>query len=269
MAHMTKRLPTVFLTHGGGPCFFMEWNPADAWDGLRAGLESLPSLLPTAPKVILVVSAHWEEAPVAIEVGDNPELVYDYFGFPPHTYELTYPAPGAPDVARQAHELLTAAGIDAQLVNRGWDHGVFIPLKVAYPNADVPIVAMSLQAGLNPATHLAIGKALAPLRDQGVLIVGSGSSYHNMQVRGPAAVESAAQFDRWLHEVLPQSGPARHDALAQWFAAPDGTVAHPREEHLIPLHVAAGAAADEPGRPFFADRVMSVDMSCWIFGATV
>lgn len=260
------RMPTIFLTHGGGPCFFMEWRPADAWDGLRAGLESVPDLLPEPPKAILVVSAHWEDQPVSIEAAASPELVFDYYGFPPHTYRLSYPAPGDPALAERVRSLLDGAGIAARTVQRGWDHGVFIPLMVSHPDADVPVVAMSLQGGLDPAAHVAMGRALAPLRDEGVLIVGSGSSYHNLSGGGPAAKQAATDFDRWLHEVLPTPGPAREKALADWAGAPGGQYAHPREEHLIPLHVAAGAGADDPGRAFFAEPVLGVEMSCWVFG---
>lgn len=262
MTTMT-RMPTVFLTHGGGPCFFMEWQPADAWDGLRAALETLPRLCPESPRAILVVSAHWESTPVAVEIGASPELVFDYYGFPEHTYQLTYPAAGSPDVAQRALALLSAAGVPSEGVERGWDHGVFIPLKVSHPDASVPVVAMSLQAGLDPAAHLAIGAALAPLRDEGVMIIGSGSSYHNLSGTGGADV--AAEFDEWLYEVLPEAS-GRAAALVDWAAAPGGRRSHPREEHLLPLHVAVGAAADESGRAFFSDAVMGAPMSCWVFG---
>lgn len=244
----------------------MNWDPVDAWDGLRVGLESIPGLLPDTPKAILCVSAHWEDAPVAVEVGETPELVYDYYGFPEHTYQLTYPAPGQPEVAQRVCELLTDARIAVQPVSRGWDHGVFVPLKVAFPDADIPVVAMSLQGGLDPNTHLAIGSALAPLRDEGVVIIGSGSSFHNLQVWGSSGAAASESFDQWLHAVLPQPGPQRAEALMHWRQAPAAASAHPREEHLIPLHVAAGAAADEQGRAFLAEPVAGMDMSCWIFG---
>ncbi|MGJ3507803.1 DODA-type extradiol aromatic ring-opening family dioxygenase [Enemella sp. A6] len=260
------RMPTVFLTHGGGPCFFMDWNPADAWDGLRAGLESIPELLPEPARAILVVSAHWETDPVSIEVGARPDLVFDYYGFPPHTYELTYPAPGDPELAERARTLLDDAGIAARTTSRGWDHGVFVPLLVAYPEADVPVVAMSLRADLDPGAHLDLGRALTPLRDEGVLIIGSGSSYHNLSGGGPAAKEAATGFDQWLHQVLPTPGHDRDRALRDWAGAPGGRFAHPREEHLIPLHVAAGAAENDAGRAFFAEPVLGVEMSCWVFG---
>lgn len=261
---MSVRFPTIYLTHGGGPCFFME--PAEPWNGLRAGLESVRGLLPETPKAIVCVTAHWEERPVAIEVGERPPLVFDYYGFPPHTYELTYPAPGEPAVAARVQELLAGAGIDAGLTERGWDHGVFIPLKVAFPDADVPVVAVSLQAGLQPDSHLQIGAALASLRDEGVLIVGSGSSFHNLRAWGPRAADESVEFNDWLHHALTLGGEHRAAMLREWAFAPSGRVAHPREEHLLPAHVAAGAAGTDRGRPFFDEPVMGMAMSCWIFG---
>lgn len=260
------RFPTIYLTHGGGPCFFMDWSPADAWDGLRAALESVPSLLPAPPTAIVCVTAHWEDAPVAVEAGERPELVFDYYGFPPHTYELTYPAPGDPTLAAQVVDLLAESGIPAAAGTRGWDHGVFIPLKVAFPDADIPIVAVSLEAGLDPEAHLQMGEALAPLRDQGVLIVGSGSSFHNLRAGGPRAAAEAREFDDWLHHALTLTGNHRAEMLRDWAFAPGGRFAHPREEHLLPVHVVAGAAGADRGRAFFAEPVLGMAMSCWIFG---
>ena len=193
------RMPAVYISHGGGPCFFMDWDPPDAWDGLRAALEGVAPSLPRPPRAILVITAHWESADIAIDGGDAPELIYDYGGFPAHTYQLTYPAPGAPDVARRAAGLLEAAGIAHHVEDHGWDHGVFVPLKVMYPDADVPIVAMSVRQDLDPTAHLELGRALRPLRDEGVLIVGSGSSFHNFSTFGsPRAIE----FDDWLNRVV-------------------------------------------------------------------
>lgn len=262
-----QRMPTIYLTHGGGPCFFMESDPPDAWDGLRAGLESVRGLLPAPPKAIFCITAHWEESPVSVEVGERPELVFDYYGFPPHTYELTYPAPGEPTVAARVVDLLNGAGIAATAATRGWDHGVFIPLMVSFPDADVPVVAVSLQAGLDPDAHLAMGAALAPLRDEGILLIGSGSSYHNVRVGGPAGAPAAQAFDDWLQDTLSTGGVRRAQGLRAWSRAPGALVAHPREEHLLPLHVVAGAAADEPGRAFFDESVRGTKRSCWIFGA--
>ncbi|MCB0996120.1 MAG: dioxygenase, partial [Acidimicrobiales bacterium] len=173
--------------------------------------------------------------------------------------------PGAPEVAERIGELLGAAGIDHRLdPAHGWDHGVFIPLKVMYPNADIPVVAVSLRADLDPAAHLELGRALAPLRDEGVLIVGSGSSFHHFGNFGRE--DYAVPFDSYLHEalVLPQA--ERDEALVRWERAPHARQAHGREEHLLPLMVAVGAAGDDPARTIFHGRVLGTTMSCWMFG---
>lgn len=257
------RLPTAYISHGGGPCFFMDWDPPDAWDGLRAALEGIGPSLPATPTAVVVVSAHWEAPAVEVDSGATPGLIYDYGGFPPHTYELTYPAPGDPALAARIGSLLVAAGIEHRLVpDRGWDHGVFIPLKVMYPEADVPVVAMSLRHDLDPAFHLALGAALAPLRDEGVLLVGSGSSFHNFAHFGSPLAEP---FDGWLNDVVALPAAEREHALANWTEAPHARIAHGREEHLLPLMVAAGAADDVPARNIFRGEVLDTPMSCWLF----
>lgn len=264
MGATVSRQPAIYITHGGGPCFFMEWDPPDAWDELRAALESIAPSLPETPRAILLVSAHWEERQVALASGPSPSLIYDYGGFPPHTYQLTYPAPGAPDVATRAAELLGDAGIEHRLdPERGWDHGVFVPLKVMFPDADVPVVAVSLRADLDPAAHVEIGRALAPLRDEGVLVVGSGSSFHNFAHFGSPLAEP---FDDWLHEAVSEPRPERERRIVDWQSAPYARVAHQREEHLLPLMVVVGAAEDDEARPIFRGKVLDTKMSCWTFG---
>jgi aromatic ring-opening dioxygenase catalytic subunit (LigB family) len=188
MSDPIKRQPVIFLPHGGGPCFFMDWTwgPADTWERTRHFLEGLAKSLPETPKALLVVSGHWEEAAFTASSAEHPQLIFDYSGFPEHTYRLTWLAPGNRALAARAAELLKGAGLPAAIdSNRGFDHGVFVPLKVAFPEADIPVVALSLAAGrageLDPALHLAAGKALEPLRDEGVLIVGSGMSFHNLR----------------------------------------------------------------------------------------
>jgi len=261
-------LPTVFLPHGAGPCFFMEWTrgPADAWDRTAAYLQGLVASLPERPKAILVVSGHWEAPVFTVGSGKWPALDFDYYGFPKHTYELTFGAPGSPGLARRIRKLLDAAGIaSAEDAEHGWDHGVFVPLKLVTPDADIPVVQLSLKADLNPEAHLAAGRALAPLRDEGVLIVGSGMSWHNMRGFSPAFTERSAEFDRWLEGAV--TDPAnREAALAHWDSAPYGREAHPREEHLLPLMVAAGAAPGEPAVVAFRDTVMDVVVSAVEFG---
>jgi len=172
-----NRLPTVFLPHGAGPCFFMEWEPADTWQGMEAWLRNLLPSLNVAPRALLVISAHWEEPVFTLNTQAAPGLLFDYYGFPPHTYQLTWPTPGAPELAGEVAELLGKAGFDTAFDNRrGLDHGVFIPLKLVRPEADIPVLQLSLRSDMDPQAHLELGRVLAPLREQGVLIVGSGMS---------------------------------------------------------------------------------------------
>jgi aromatic ring-opening dioxygenase catalytic subunit (LigB family) len=199
--------PTFFINHGGGPCFFLDPDPMrEAWSELEDYLRGFAAALEEQPRAVLVISGHWEEARPTVNAGAAPSLLFDYGGFPEHTYRLTWPAPGDPALAARVRDLLGLAGIDSGAdATRGWDHGVFVPLKVMFPEADVPTVQLSLQHGLDPEAHLAIGHALAPLRQDGVLIVGSGQSYHNMRgfMGGRGRNDPGAQaFDAWLREAL-------------------------------------------------------------------
>ena len=264
-----KRLPTLFIPHGGGPCFFMD-PPADSphkWDGLAAYLRGIDHSLGVRPKAVLVISGHWENPLPTLNVAAKPGLLFDYYGFPEHTYRLKYPAAGAPELAERVRALLEHAGFKSDTESkRGLDHGVFVPFLLIYPQADVPILQLSLQASLDPALHLAMGRALAPLRDQGVLIVGSGMSYHNLadmfSGRGAAA---AAAFDGWLGDAV-QDPATRDSLLVRWRDAPGGAASHPREEHLIPLMVAAGAAQDDRGVRSFGEAIGGNRISGFQFG---
>lgn len=262
-------LPAYFIPHGGGPCFFMPWTmgPADTWDRMEAWLRGLVASLPERPKAILLVSAHWEAPAFTVGATARPDLIFDYYGFPEETYHLTFPAPGAPELAEQVQALLADAGLPtAAEPARGWDHGVFIPLKLVTPDADIPVLELSLKAGLDPAEHLAAGAALKPLRDQGVLIVGSGMSWHNMRGFSPAFTERSRVFDQWLSARM-EDAATREDTILHWEDGPLARTAHPREEHLVPLFVAAGAASGEPGRQVYSDEVMDVAVSAYAFGA--
>jgi len=265
------RMPTLFIPHGAGPCFFMDWNPPHAWNRTAAFLRAIPDSLPAPPTAIVLVTAHWLAPQPSLGSAAQPGLLFDYHGFPPHTYALSYPAPGAPALAERAADLLAAAGFAPRLDGeRGYDHGCFIPLKVAFPAADVPVLQLSLLASLDAAEHLRLGRALAPLRDEGVLIIGSGMSYHHMRGYGdPRSTPVAAEFDRWLDETVALPPAERQARLADWARAsgPAGRLCHPprAEEHLLPLHVAAGAAGDGAGRCVFTDRVMAVDISAFRF----
>lgn len=266
----TQALPTLFVPHGAGPCFFMDWEPADTWSRMGEWLGAVPERLGARPEAILVVSGHWEAPAFTVNAQAAPPLLYDYTGFPAHTYELSYPVAGAPALAARVQALLGAAGFAADAEHaRGLDHGVFIPLKMIYPEADVPIVQLSLRAGLDPAEHLAAGRALAALRDEGVLIIGSGMSYHNMRrfrFDEAALDPDSVRFDEWLTETVALPAPLRAQRLKDWAAAPGGRAAHPREEHLLPLHVVAGAAGEDSGRRVFQDRVLGSVQSAFEFG---
>jgi aromatic ring-opening dioxygenase catalytic subunit (LigB family) len=197
-------------------------------------------------------------------------MLYDYGGFPDFTYRIQYPAPGAPDVAVRVRELLAAAGIEsAEDAARGFDHGMFAPMAVIYPKADVPVLQLSLKRGLAPAEHLALGRALAPLRDEDILVVGSGLSYHNLRAFGPAARAPSAAFDAWLESTLSMSdAAARSTTLADWERAPAARLAHPREEHLLPLMVALGAAGHEVATRVYheSDFFGGITVSSYRFG---
>jgi aromatic ring-opening dioxygenase catalytic subunit (LigB family) len=213
------------------------------------------------------VSAHWEEPKPTVLESARPELYFDYSGFPPHTYELTWPVPGNPALAARVRTLLGEAGFDTGgNASRGLDHGVFVPLKLSVPEADIPVVQLSLVRGLDPEAHLAMGRALRPLRDEGVLIVGSGMSFHDLRALfGGGGLERSRVFDRWLEETLP-SPEGRNESLRSWEQAPEARASHPREEHLLPLMVVAGAAEGEGGEKVLTDEVMDAQVSAYRFG---
>jgi aromatic ring-opening dioxygenase catalytic subunit (LigB family) len=269
MPDNAQRQPTVFLPHGGGPCFFMDWTwgPPDTWHATRHFLESLASTLPAQPRALLVISSHWEEPVFTCSAVSKPDLIFDYSGFPPHTYQLTWPAPGDPALAERVIGLLREARLFAiASFNRGYDHGVFVPLKVAFPQAQIPVVTLSLDQTLDPALHIAVGRALAPLREEGVLIIASGMSFHNLRAYlHPETAERARAFDAWLTRAVESPAPEREDLLTKWREAPFAAYAHPREEHLIPLMVASGAGGEAAGKRIFTDEPMGARISAYRF----
>lgn len=197
------RLPSYFISHGGGPWPYMREQTGGMYDRLAQSLQDMPRQIGVRPQAVLVISGHWEEREFTVMAGAEPPMVYDYSGFPEHTYRVRYAAPGSPALAAQVQQLIQGAGCAARLdARRGFDHGTFAPLVVMYPQADVPVLQLSLRVGYDPAEHLAVGRALAPLRDQGVLIVGSGLSYHNLRRMGPPAAVPSRQFDDWLQQTL-------------------------------------------------------------------
>jgi aromatic ring-opening dioxygenase catalytic subunit (LigB family) len=269
----STKLPTLFIPHGGGPCFFMDVPPPlprGLWDSMANYLRGIAASLPQRPKAVLIVSGHWEtEVPTVNATTPEHSLYYDYYGFPEHTYRLPYPAKGSPGLAARIRTLLTDAGIaSAEETGRGLDHGVFVPLMLVYPQADIPVVQLSLRHDMDAAAHLNIGRALQPLRDEGVLIVGSGMSYHNLRklMSGQGDRESSV-FDTWLTEAVTDPDPlGRSASLSAWRAAPFATDCHPVAEHLLPLHVAVGAAGNDIGRRVFSDRLMGKAISAYQFG---
>jgi 4,5-DOPA dioxygenase extradiol len=233
-----ERMPSLYLSHGAPPL------ADDAiWPGqLAAWSAELPR-----PTSILMVSAHWEEAPIAVGATTTVPLVYDFWGFPQHYYQVKYPAPGAPALAESVHKLLSGPGESVQQVpERGLDHGAYVPLVEMYPEAGIPVLQLSMPT-LDPKRLFELGRRLAPLRDEGVLIIGSGFFTHNLRAITPDGRVSSVmtEFDEWGRQVL-----AAHDldALLDFeHKAPAGHLAHPRTEHFAPLFVTLGAAADELG----------------------
>jgi aromatic ring-opening dioxygenase catalytic subunit (LigB family) len=195
-------------------------------------------------------------------------MLYDYYGFPPESYQITWPAPGSPALAARVRSLLGAAGFQtAANPERGFDHGTFVPLKLTYPDADVPTVQLSLKAGLDPEEHLAIGRALAPLRDEGVFIIGSGMTFHNLRAfRDPRSIPVSETFDAWLRVAATAEPAERDKQLVDWATAPAARVAHPREEHLLPLMVIAGAAGADRGQIAYNGTFAGLRLSAYHYG---
>jgi aromatic ring-opening dioxygenase catalytic subunit (LigB family) len=265
----TNRMPVVFLPHGGGPWPFVDigWNLQDA-DELAKYLREVRALPKAPPKALLVISAHWEEREPTVMTSARPPMLYDYYGFPEASYEIQWPAPGEPALAARVQELLAKAGMPSRTDNaRGFDHGTFVPLKLTYPDADIPTVQLSLKAGLDPEEHLAIGRALAPLRDEGVFIIGSGMTFHNLRAfRDPRSRPIAETFDAWLRDAATRAPAERDRALANWSIAPAAREAHPREEHLIPLMVIAGAAGEDRGTVAYNGTFAGLRLSAYHYG---
>jgi aromatic ring-opening dioxygenase catalytic subunit (LigB family) len=266
---MSERLPVAFIPHGGGPWPFVDLGfPRPDVDALAEYLRSVRTLPATPPKALLVISAHWEERVPTVMSAERPPMLYDYYGFPPQSYEITWPAPGDPQLAARVRSLLAAAGLASSANDeRGYDHGTFVPLKLTYPEADVPTVQLSLVRGLDPAQHLAIGRALAPLRDEGVFIIGSGMTFHDLRAFGdPRAGPVSETFDAWLRETATLAPEARDARLLEWARAPAARQAHPREEHLLPLMVVAGAAGSDVGTLAYNGTFMGLRLSAYHFG---
>lgn len=248
----------VYFSHGGGPLPILG-DPGH--QAMVSFMKDLPSKL-RRPDAIVVISAHWEEGAATLTGAQRPPMLYDYYGFPKEAYEITYPASGSPDLARRIAALLGGGGIPARIdAKRGFDHGLFIPLKMMYPEADIPCLQISLLTGLDAQAHISLGKALGGLTDQDVLVIGSGFSFHNMRAfdwsgaRNPDARNDA--FQEWLIDACAGSHTQqqREQRLIAWQEAPSARYCHPREEHLLPVHACVGMAA-RPAQLAFDDYIM-------------
>ena len=265
---MSERLPTYFISHGGGPRPWIE-GMARELKPLGDALARMPNEIGTRPRAVLMISGHWEEDAYTVQTAPHPPMLYDYYNFPPHTYEIAYPAPGDPALAERVAELVSAAGLPvARDADRGYDHGTFVPMAVMYPKADMPLIQLSMRRHYDPAEHFRLGQALAPLRDEGVLIVGSGLSYHNLRNFGPGAKAPSEAFDAWLSEVLTHAPDTRTAEVLDWEQAPSARVCHAEEDHLVPLFTALGAAENDPAERVYhqVDIFGGVTASSWKFG---
>ena len=248
---------------------YVDFNaPKAEVDALVDYWRQVGRLLSPAPRALLVVSAHWEAEVPTLMTSPNPPMLYDYYGFPPAAYEIRWSAPGAPWLAVRVEQLLSQAEIPSAVDDqRGFDHGTFVPLGRSFPNADVPTLQLSLKIGLDPKLHLALGRALMPLRDEGVFIIGSGMSYHNMRGFGSSQADAEANaFDAWLQETIALPSEERDQRLLAWERAPSARRVHPREEHLLPLMVVAGAAGDDRGSVPYSGKVFGKAICAAQFG---
>jgi 4,5-DOPA dioxygenase extradiol len=258
----------IYLPHGGGPLPLLgEPRHRELVEFLR----QIPATL-VSPAAIVVISAHWEKSLPTVTGGAAPPLLYDYDGFPEEAYSIAYPAPGEPRLARTLHRVLEENGIAANLDNqRGFDHGLFIPLKIMYPEADIPCVQLSLLTGLRPDEHLRLGQALRQLRRENLLIIGSGFSFHNLQAFFQAPTEEAltanADFEQWLFDTFADqelSEEERQKRLLHWEQSPGAGLCHPRAEHLLPLHVCYGMAGRAAAR-IYRMEIMGKKASAYIW----
>lgn len=243
---MNNQRRALYLSHGGGPMPLLgdesHEEMVDCLKNIAASIEP--------PTAIIVVSAHWEQTSPTITSGENPSLIYDYNGFAKESYELQYPCPGNPALAQSMAEALNEAGLESKLDSqRGFDHGLFVPLTIMYPEADIPCVQLSLVNSLDPAMHIKMGQALQKISDPSLLLIGSGFSFHNMRAFFTPETDEAKimneSFEAWLLETCGNEKLTeieREQRLIDWQSAPYARYCHPREEHLLPLHVCYGFA---------------------------
>lgn len=253
-----SKMQIVYFSHGGGPLPILG-DPGHL--AMIDFMKKLPDQL-HRPELVLVVSAHWEENAATLLGAARPPMFYDYYGFPDEAYSIQYPAPGSPALAERIAKLLEKNGVPSRVdPERGFDHGLFIPLKMMYPGADIPCLQLSLLRGLDPAAHIALGKALRELKNENILVVGSGFSFHNMRAfswEGTSKADPANDaFQDWLIETCtgPLTQEEREKRLVEWEKAPNARYCHPRHEHLLPVHVCQGLA-EKPGQLIFDDYIV-------------
>lgn len=258
MENKSKLAPVLYFPHGGGPL------PLLGGGGHEKMVRFLQMMAPILgrPDAILVVSAHWEELKPMVTSGQNPTLIYDYYGFPEEAYQIEYPAPGEPVLAEKMVSLIKAAGQTAwRHSQRGFDHGLYVPLKIMYPSASIPCLQQSLISSLDADDHIQLGKALASLRHENILVMGSGFSFHNLRAFGPGNISvqdsQNEKFQQWLIETCTgeMSESQREKQLITWESAPFARYCHPREEHLLPLHVCYGMTQSK-AKLVFDEEVM-------------
>ncbi len=263
-----RKASALYISHGGGPLPLLgEPSHQELVTGLRNIAKDLEK-----PKAIIVVSAHWEEDCVKISSAQQPSLLYDYSGFPPQAYKITYPVQGNPELAKKVHSCMLEAGVHAELdEKRGFDHGLFVPLKIMFPLADIPCVQLSLLSSLDPSAHIQIGQGLAKLQEDNILVLGSGFSFHNMKTffqPSTAEIEIKNEsFEQWLVDTFSNremNEKEREDRLIHWEDAPAARFCHPREEHLLPLHVCYGLASS-PASKVFSWKIMNKQVSGYLW----
>jgi len=262
--------PIIYIPHGGGPMPLLN-EPNHL--GLINFLTELPAKL-GEPKAVLVISAHWEEDITTISSRAQPELIYDYYGFPEESYQIQYKAAGEPELADKIMKMLKWQDISVKLdPKRGLDHGTFVPLKLIYPNADIPVVQLSLTNDLDPQKQINVGKAIGKLVEEEVLIIGSGLSFHNLKVLmscDPIVYDKSERFDSWLNNIVTNQALTWHQkeqSLVNWLDAPEARYAHPREEHLLPLHICFGAAwsTEMEAKNIFNEKFLGTQVSAFLW----
>lgn len=253
----SKEGQIVYFSHGGGPLPILN-DPTH--ESMLTFMKALPEKI-HRPEGIIVFSAHWEEDTVTIQSGDDPGIMYDYYGFPKAAYEIKYPAKGSQSLAKKVSEAFDLSNIPYRLDDkRAYDHGSYIPLKMMYPKADIPVIQVSLNHNLDPLTHLNIGKSLRPLLKENILIIGSGFSFHNMRAYDftgkNAKDERNDAFQDRLIEICCRMGEEdKKESLETWEDLPYARYCHPREEHLLPLHVCVGLS-EGVGKTVFDDYII-------------